>query len=93
MSNYLDIFDSVDCEKREVSEKRVSPAAEAKIRAWLAHIRETDPAIIRDVLTRCADDRECLAYYMTRAAEVPPVRREVGRTVAGVQVFVEGEQQ
>lgn len=90
MSNYLDIFDSVDCERSELSEKRVLPSrAEEAIRAWLAHIRETDPAIIDEVLGKCADDPEALAYYMTRSAEVPPVRRLVGRTVGGVQVFAE----
>lgn len=50
------------------------PDAEARIRAWLAHIRETDPTLIEDVLMRCAQDPDCLAYFMTRAGEVPPER-------------------
>lgn len=63
--------------------------AVARIRAWLAHIRETDPEIIDDVLARCADDPDCLAYYLTRAAEMPRTRRVVGRTVHGAEVVVE----
>lgn len=92
MSNYLDIFDSVDCEKSELSEKRVLAAAdETRIRAWLTHIGEHDVEIIEDVLSRCAADPECRDYYLRRASKVPPVRRMVGTTVYEVQVFSEGD--
>lgn len=62
--------------------------AEARIRAWLDHIRETDPEIIAEVLAKCSADPEALAYFLGRAAEVPPVRRVVGRTVGGAEVVV-----
>lgn len=65
--------------------------AESRIRAWLAHIREADPTIIDEVLEKCSTDPEALAYFMTRATEVPPVRRMAGRTVHGVEVVTEGE--
>lgn len=78
MSRYLEIADRVLMErgrdKSAKSDKRVPRHAEAKIRAWLAQIRETDPALIEDVLTRCAQDPDCLAYFMIRAGEVQPER-------------------
>lgn len=73
------------------TEKVVSRQAEATIRAWLAHIRETDPVLIDDVLTRCAGDPDCLAYFMTRATETPPSQRVVAHTVGDAQVVVERE--
>lgn len=65
--------------------------AESRIRDWLAHIRETDPGVIDEVLAKCAADPEALAYYMTRVAEVPPIKRVVGRTVHDLAVVTEGE--
>lgn len=44
---------------------------EAAIRAWLAHIEETDEAIIDNVLKRCRSDGEARAYFIQRAGEVP----------------------
>lgn len=44
---------------------------EQAVRAWLALIEETDPAIIDDVLHRCRHDAECRYYYLGRAAEPP----------------------
>jgi hypothetical protein len=91
MSNYLEIFDSVGCGIRDKSDKRVlASRAERAIRAWLAHIRETDPGVIDEVLGKCAADPEALAYFMTRAAEVPPIKRVAGRTVHGAEVVTEG---
>ncbi|MHB8472911.1 MAG: hypothetical protein ACYDC8_08705 [Gammaproteobacteria bacterium] len=44
---------------------------QADIRAWLAHIEETDPAIITEVMDKCRTDPEALAYFTWRAGEVP----------------------
>jgi hypothetical protein len=54
----------------EVSE--LSHADEKNILAWLAYIEETDPETIAETLDRCRSDTETLAYFLTRAAEVPP---------------------
>jgi hypothetical protein len=45
--------------------------AEQAIRAWLAHIAETDPIIIAEVLDRCRRDARARAYFLRRAAECP----------------------
>lgn len=45
---------------------------DAAILAWLAHIDETTPEGIDDVLTGCLDDADCREYYLGRASEVPP---------------------
>lgn len=44
---------------------------EAVIRAWLAHIEETDEIIIADVLERCRTCSDTLEYFLRRAEEVP----------------------
>lgn len=44
---------------------------EVAIRAWLAHIEETDEAAIAAVLTQCRTDAEARAYFAGRAGEVP----------------------
>jgi hypothetical protein len=41
------------------------------IRAWLAHIEETDPEEIQSVLNECRADPGALVYFLGRAAEVP----------------------
>ncbi|MGZ8943012.1 MAG: hypothetical protein ACXW00_09620 [Methylobacter sp.] len=51
---------------------RIAEADRQKILAWLAHIGETDQAVIDDVLHYCASNPEALAYYLKRAGEVPP---------------------
>lgn len=48
----------------------VTTAEEAAIRAWLAHIEETDEAIIAIVLGQCRADAGALRYFLHRAAEV-----------------------
>lgn len=48
----------------------VTTAEEAAIRAWLAHIEETDEAIIATVLDQCRVDVEALRYFLRRAEEV-----------------------
>lgn len=40
------------------------------IRAWLAHIEETDPQIIADVIQQCHDDPEANECFLSRAKEV-----------------------
>jgi len=39
----------------------------AQILAWLAHIGEDDKTIIDDVIGRCQDDADCMAYFLKRA--------------------------
>jgi len=43
----------------------------AVIRAWLARIEETDPAIIATVLCQCSTDADALDYYSQRARMIP----------------------
>lgn len=40
---------------------------ETAIRAWLAHIEETDPATIADVLAKCAANPDARAYFLEQA--------------------------
>lgn len=40
------------------------------IKKWLAHINETDPQIIADVIQQCYDDPEANEYFLGRAKEV-----------------------
>lgn len=47
------------------------PEEEAAIRAWLAHIEETDPAIIADVLERCQNDAQARAFCLEQARQIP----------------------
>lgn len=83
-----DLLDEVKAHRDEIVQNLIRAGqAEARIRAWLAHIRETDPEMIAEVLAQCANDPEALAYFMTRAREVPP-RREIGR-VRGVAIVEE----
>ncbi|MCZ6802992.1 MAG: hypothetical protein O7D86_03410 [Proteobacteria bacterium] len=44
---------------------------ETRIRAWLAHIDETDPAIITEVLNKCRDEPDARRYFLKRPEEVP----------------------
>jgi len=48
----------------------MTPREESAIRAWLAHIEETDPAIIAHLLDKCRTDADARAYFIGRAAEV-----------------------
>ncbi|SHF85968.1 hypothetical protein SAMN02745117_02730 [Lampropedia hyalina DSM 16112] len=48
------------------------PEEEAPIRAWLAHIEETDPATIADVLEQCQNDAQTRAYCLEQARQIPP---------------------
>lgn len=44
---------------------------EKAIRAWLAHIEETDPEIIAEVMDKCQREGEARAYFLRRSKEVP----------------------
>lgn len=58
----------------------LSPDEEASIRAWLAHIEETDPDIITEVLDKCRDDLDARRYFLKRSKEVPetvPIRERI----------------
>jgi hypothetical protein len=39
---------------------------EQRIRDWLAHIQETDEAIISETIERCRADRETHEYFLMR---------------------------
>ena len=49
----------------------LSPDEESSILAWLAHIEETDSAIIAEVVDKCRNDREARRYFLKRSEEVP----------------------
>lgn len=49
----------------------LSADEDATIRAWLAHIGETDPDIIAEVLAQCSTDAEASRYFLQRAEELP----------------------
>lgn len=86
-----DLVDDVRSRRDEIVRHLIRTRdAESRIRAWLAHIKETDPGVIDEVLGKCSADPEALAYYMTRATEVPPIKRVAGRTVHGAEVVTEG---
>ena len=50
---------------------KLLPDQEASIRAWLAHIEETDLDIIAEVLDKCRDDLNARRYFLKRSEEVP----------------------
>ena len=57
----------------EVTNKATVPMSlgeESAIRAWLAHIEESDPATIADLLEKCRTDADARGYFIGRAAEV-----------------------
>jgi hypothetical protein len=49
----------------------MTPGEESAIRAWLAHIEETDPAIIAHLLDKCRTDADARSYFIGQAEEVP----------------------
>jgi len=49
----------------------LSQDEESNIRAWLAYIRESDPAIIAEVVDKCRNDQEARRYFLKRSEEVP----------------------
>ena len=51
---------------------QIFPEEESAIRAWLAHINETDPSIIADVITKCGIYAETRAWCLELARQIPP---------------------
>ncbi|MBU0500082.1 MAG: hypothetical protein KJ558_04270 [Gammaproteobacteria bacterium] len=49
----------------------LSPDEESNIRAWLAYIEETAPAIIAEVVDKCRNDLDACRYFLKRSKEVP----------------------
>ncbi|WP_456412176.1 hypothetical protein [Thiolapillus sp.] len=47
------------------------PDEEANIRTWLAHIEETDSAIIAEVVDKCRIDLNVRRYFLKRSEEIP----------------------
>jgi len=54
---------------RTQKEAIVNTLAADSIRAWLAHIGETDPAMVNEVMERCRTDTDACAYFLKRARE------------------------
>lgn len=50
---------------------KLSADDESSIRAWLAHIEETDPNIIAELLDKCCADSGARRYFLQRAEELP----------------------
>lgn len=48
-------------------DRAMTASDEAAIRAWLARIDETNPAIIADVMAQCQRDADARAYFVGRA--------------------------
>lgn len=48
-----------------------------RLLAWLAHIEETDPAVIEEILARCDGDMDARAYFLERAGREVPEPCEV----------------
>lgn len=46
---------------------------ETAIRAWLAHIEESDPVTIADMLAQCAADPDARTYCLKQARQIPLV--------------------
>lgn len=51
-------------------EAHLSADGEARIRAWLAHIGEEDPATLEEVMEDCRADPEAADYFISRSAEL-----------------------
>jgi len=60
---------------------KLTPGEVSNIRAWLAHIEETDSAIIAEVVVdKCRNNQEAHRYFLKRSEEVPELTR-VNRSV------------
>ena len=47
----------------------ITAKQEASIRAWLAHIEETDADIIGEIIDRCRHSRDARDYFLLRSVE------------------------
>jgi hypothetical protein len=62
----------------------LSPDEESNIRAWLAHIEETDLVPIAEVLDKCRNDLDARRYFLKRSEEVPgPITQNHSITCRG----------
>ena len=61
----------------ELEAETLSPSDKQKILAWLAHIGETDQAMIDDVLEQVTNDAGALAYFLKRAEEVKGINQPI----------------
>lgn len=55
----------------ELKTASITAEEQKAIQAWLAHIEETDPETITEVLNKCRDDTDARQYFSQRAKEVP----------------------
>jgi hypothetical protein len=53
------------------SSPALTTAEESAIKGWLAHIEETDPALIAETIDLCQQDADARQYFTRRAAELP----------------------
>lgn len=56
----------------QISHRLLSAKEETPIRAWLALIKETDPATIAEVIGQCQRDADARDYFIGRAAAELP---------------------
>ncbi len=57
--------------KRKTVIPELSKDEESTIRAWLAHIKETNPDTINDVLDKCRNNPNTRRYVLRRTEELP----------------------
>jgi hypothetical protein len=50
---------------------QLSSDDESNIQDWLAHIEETDPSMIADVVDKCRNDLDVRRYFLKRSSEAP----------------------
>ena len=67
----------------------LSAEEESSIRAWLAHIEETDTDIIAELLNKCCADSHARRYFLQRAEEVPETVTSNERITCGECVHFE----
>ena len=65
---------------------------ETAIRAWLAHIEETDRDTITEVLDQCRTDAGAREYFIGRAGEVPRAsqKEHLTSSTSSTKVTVDG---
>jgi len=65
---------------------------ETAMRAWLAHIEETDPDTITEVLDPCRTDAGAREYFIGRAGEVPRAsqKEHLTSSTSSTKVTVDG---
>ncbi len=69
--------------KREPTSTELSTDENTRIRAWLSHIKETDPGIIAEILDKCRTDSDLCQYILQRTEEVPPTAHSYTQKTCG----------